>query len=48
MPLNIKSNEIFLEKYILVETFIAEAGFAAVSCETYSENFINFPEEHFQ
>ena len=50
MPLNIKSHEIFFKKYLLVETFSSEQkpAFAGVSCETCSENFINFPEEHYQ
>ena len=48
-----KSNEIFFEKYILVKTFssdnyLQKRAFGGVSCESYSENFINFPGKHSQ
>ena len=50
MPLNIKSNEIF-SKIFWSKHFPATTNcrsFVGVSCETCSENSINFPEEHSQ
>ena len=47
VPLNIKLNEIFFKKYLLIETFprnnqLQKLTFVGVSCETCSENFIKF------